>query len=111
MRESNEADIKARPDSAEIGQLTEIWRYPVSSLAGEQLSMAHLTCQGVEGDRAYGIFARDDGANIYPVRDSRWNAAPLVSARLVNGRPEIEALREDRAAAADSAEWLAMRRL
>ncbi len=31
--------------------LKEIWRYPVKSLAGEQLRETHLTDVGVEGDR------------------------------------------------------------
>ena len=91
MRESGATGGRARRGAAEVGQLTEIWRYPVSSLAGERLASARLTPEGVEGDRACGIFARDNGANIYPARDARWNAAPLASARLVDGRLEIKA--------------------
>jgi uncharacterized protein YcbX len=29
----------------------EIWRYPVKSMAGEQLERARLTPSGIEGDR------------------------------------------------------------
>ena len=60
MRESGATGGRARPDAAEVGQLTEIWRYPVSSLAGERLASARLTLEGVEGDRACGIFTRVD---------------------------------------------------
>ena len=31
--------------------ITEIWRYPVKSMAGEQLQSAHLTTMGIDGDR------------------------------------------------------------
>lgn len=105
MRESDRGCIKVRSDATEVGRLAEIWRYPVSSLAGERLSATRLTAQGVEGDRAYGIFARDDGANIYPVRDPRWNAAPMVYARLVDGRPQIGPISS--MAEAEAAEQLA----
>ena len=39
--------------------LKEIWRYPVKSLAGEQLREASLTSFGVEGDRRIVIVNRD----------------------------------------------------
>lgn len=94
MRAGDQID-NAAPASqggpAAVGRLVRVWRYPVSSLAGEELDAARLTPDGVEGDRAFGLFARADGANIYPVRDARWNAAPLLPARLAGGQPEIEA--------------------
>ncbi len=31
--------------------VAEIWRYPVKSMAGEQLQSAHLTPSGIDGDR------------------------------------------------------------
>jgi len=31
--------------------VSEIWRYPVKSMAGEQLQMARLTAAGIDGDR------------------------------------------------------------
>ncbi|SCY94395.1 NADPH-dependent 2,4-dienoyl-CoA reductase, sulfur reductase [Paracoccus tibetensis] len=91
MRESDGIGARVRIDSAEIGKVIQIWRYPVSSLAGECLTSARLTFGGVEGDRAYGVFDRSNGTNIYPVRDARWNAAPLAAARLVDRRLEISA--------------------
>lgn len=39
----------------------ELWRYPVKSLQGEQLSSAALGPQGVEGDRRYAIFDVETG--------------------------------------------------
>jgi uncharacterized protein YcbX len=31
--------------------VVEIWRYPVKSMAGEQLQTARLTASGIDGDR------------------------------------------------------------
>lgn len=103
MRERDGSGATASPDPGAVGRLIEIWRYPVSSLAGERLVSTRLDLRGVEQDRAYGIFEANRGANIYPVRDARWNAAPLVPARVVDGRPEIKPGGGTWTAAADAA--------
>src|SRR5262245_17134399 len=36
--------------------VAEIWRYPVKSLAGEQLDLAELTADGLKGDRRVLVF-------------------------------------------------------
>lgn len=41
--------------SAALGTVAALWRYPVKSLAGEQLDRAAVTERGVLGDRAYGL--------------------------------------------------------
>jgi uncharacterized protein YcbX len=41
--------------------VSQLWRYPVKSLAGEQVSTLSLAADGVEGDRAWGILDRADG--------------------------------------------------
>ena len=41
-------------------RVSEIWRYPVKSMAGEQLREARLTEQGIEGDRVVQV-RRPDG--------------------------------------------------
>ena len=35
----------------------EIWRYPVKSMGGEKLESAHLTAQGIDGDRIVQVYA------------------------------------------------------
>lgn len=35
--------------------VAELWRYPVKSLQGEQLTVANLAADGMEGDRTWGI--------------------------------------------------------
>ncbi len=37
------------------GSVTGLWRFPVKSMKGEQLSEVELTAQGLLGDRAYGL--------------------------------------------------------
>lgn len=71
------------------GRVTGLFRYPISSLSGEQLDEASLGPGGIEGDRRYGLFDRESGLHIYPARDARWNDAPLLHSRLVKERLEI----------------------
>jgi uncharacterized protein YcbX len=39
--------------TSEIGRVSELWRYPVQSLQGEQLAALDVTTAGVVGDRGY----------------------------------------------------------
>jgi len=41
--------------AAVLDSVESIWRYPVKSMAGEQLSAARLTTRGVLGDRVYAL--------------------------------------------------------
>jgi uncharacterized protein YcbX len=43
------------------GVVSELWRFPVKSMAGEQLEVADVTAQGVLGDRAYGLIDAETG--------------------------------------------------
>ena len=38
-----------------VGTVTEIWRYPVKSMAGEKLDSAELTDTGFDGDRRWAL--------------------------------------------------------
>jgi uncharacterized protein YcbX len=67
---------------ASLGRVSALWRYPVSSLAGERLRRAVLTAAGVQGDRTYGVFHAETGEIAYPGRDRRWAGLPRVSSRL-----------------------------
>lgn len=42
-------------------RITQLWRYPVKSLAGERLPALTLVADGVLGDRAWGILDHGDG--------------------------------------------------
>jgi uncharacterized protein YcbX len=38
-----------------VGEISEIWRYPVKGMAGESLSMGQLGVQGLAGDRIWAV--------------------------------------------------------
>lgn len=64
----------------------EIWRYPVKSMGGEQLTGAALGPLGVPGDRAWGIRDQATGMILTGRREPR---LLMASARLVNREPVI----------------------
>jgi uncharacterized protein YcbX len=47
--------------TAAAGSVAGLWRFPVKSMAGEQLSEAALTARGFLGDRAYGLVDVETG--------------------------------------------------
>jgi uncharacterized protein YcbX len=68
-------------------RLAAVWRYPVKSLQGEQLSEAHIDADGVRGDRCWGIRDTDTGRILTGRREPR---LLLAAARSVDdGQPEI----------------------
>jgi len=58
------------------GTINELWRYPVSSLAGEHLDSATITLAGVAGDRLGALFESGNEAILSPSHYRRWNSAP-----------------------------------
>lgn len=64
----------------DIGRLTQIWRYPVSSLGGERLEGAELSDDGIAGDRLWcAVDAAGEAAA--PEKRRRWRTAPDLLAR------------------------------
>ncbi|HEU5438330.1 MAG TPA: MOSC N-terminal beta barrel domain-containing protein [Ktedonobacterales bacterium] len=47
--------------AAAVGSIGELWRYPVKSMRGEQLTAASLDARGLHGDRAYALVAPETG--------------------------------------------------
>jgi uncharacterized protein YcbX len=47
--------------SEEVGWVESLWRFPVKSMAGEQLHAVEVTERGVLGDRAYALIDKDTG--------------------------------------------------
>lgn len=62
-------------------RITEIWRYPVSSMGGERLNEADLTVSGLQGDRAFSLVCRGSGDVASPESSARWQTVPMVMAR------------------------------
>ena len=44
-----------------LGSVAALWRYPVKSMMGEELSASDVTAQGLVGDRAYALIDRSSG--------------------------------------------------
>jgi uncharacterized protein YcbX len=46
---------------AEMGNVASLWRYPVKSTQGEELSEGEITQHGLLGDRAYALIDVAEG--------------------------------------------------
>lgn len=68
--------------SVTIGTVRQIWRYPVSSFAGERLDAASITPASMAGDRLGAFFEKDTGKIVFPSIVRKWNCAPQLAARL-----------------------------
>lgn len=81
-------------------QVAALWRYPVSSLAGQPMDALFFGTDGAEGDRGYGLFDVASGIVAAPDRNpAKWDRAPRVRTRLSDrGGLEI---------ATPGGEWLA----
>jgi uncharacterized protein YcbX len=66
----------------EIGTVSELWRYPASSLAGERQDAITVGKQTVHGDRLFGLVDRSDNEIARPDRDAKWHKVPLIRTRL-----------------------------
>lgn len=65
-----------------LGRVAALWRFPVSSMAGERLERVEVLASGMEGDRTHGVFHAESGEIAYPGRDRRWSALPRAFSRL-----------------------------
>ena len=50
--------------SQAAGVVSELWRFPVKSMAGEQLQAAELSLNGIVGDRAYALIDLETGKKV-----------------------------------------------
>lgn len=66
--------------------ITQLWRYPVKSLAGEQLHAVEVSSNGLEGDRRWGLEDQRTGHFLTARREPR---LLLASSKLVDGEPKI----------------------
>ncbi|MEO6626508.1 MAG: MOSC domain-containing protein [Burkholderiaceae bacterium] len=70
----------ASPGSA--GRIASLWRYPVSSMAGERLASAWVDATGVPGDRAWGVFNAATGEIADPSKSKWCQAMPQAWSRI-----------------------------
>ncbi|KRE12713.1 hypothetical protein ASE66_19635 [Bosea sp. Root483D1] len=63
------------------GEVAELWRYPVSSMAGEQLAQLHVEVGGVAGDRIWGLLDAATGRIASPGREKYFVGVPRAHAK------------------------------
>jgi uncharacterized protein YcbX len=70
--------------------IVALWRYPVSSMAGESLELAPVDTSGVVGDRIWGVVDRTNERIASPGREKHFVRVPHGHARLTSsGSVEI----------------------
>ncbi len=74
----------------QVGKITELWRYPGSSVTGEQLDHAEVSADGLVGDRRYALVEVSTGIVAHPERDRQWQKCVFVRSRMrENGEVEV----------------------
>ncbi|MCX7305722.1 MAG: MOSC domain-containing protein [Hyphomicrobiales bacterium] len=74
------------------GRVAGLWRYPVSSLAGERLDKIAVGADGFVGDRQFGLVDNSTGEIAKPDANKKWHGLPGIAARLSeNGSLEVRA--------------------
>ncbi|MGH7230617.1 MAG: MOSC domain-containing protein [Nitrospiraceae bacterium] len=74
-------------NSAQIGSVRELWRYPVKSMLGEELGAATLTERGVQGDRQFALIDVESGKVVSAKNPRRWPTMFAFQARIIPGPP------------------------
>ena len=72
------------------GRIADLWRYPVSSIGGEQVNHLSVSTHGVLGDRQFCLYDALTGLPASPEKEPRWRPSLfLTSRRLSDELPEI----------------------
>src|SRR2546421_2075985 len=73
-------------------RVSELWRYPVKSLQGEQVDSVAVTADGLEGDRRFAIYDVETGFGLTARRvpellfaSARWQDDGMVEITLPDG--------------------------
>ncbi len=72
--------------AAALGSVSQLWRYPASSLAGERRDAISVDTATVDGDRLFGLVDASDGEIARPDRGPKWHKVPLIRTRLSEDR-------------------------
>lgn len=63
-----------------VGRISELWRYPVSSIGGERVPTLTVDLQGVRGDRNFVLVDLRTGEVAAPEKIARWRPALMLTA-------------------------------
>ena len=67
-----------------IGTVARLWRYPVKSMLGEELTSAAVTDRGVLGDRAWAVVDQADGKVASAKNPAKWKRLLELRPRFVD---------------------------
>ena len=73
-----------------VGTVSELRRYPVKSMLGEQLQRAQVTERGFPGDRSYALVDDESGKVVSVKRPKRWGQMFELTARTQGDTVTIE---------------------
>ena len=59
-------------DTTVLGTVCSLWRYPVKSMIGEELTAAEVTDRGLLGDRAYALVDKSSGKIASAKNPAKW---------------------------------------
>ncbi len=68
-----------------MATIASVWRYPVKSMAGEQLPFAEVTARGISGDRAYALVDVEDDRVATAKNPRKWPHLFEFAAALEDG--------------------------
>src|SRR5829696_1043918 len=72
-----------------LGTVRSLWRYPVKSMAGEELDRCVIGPKGMAGDRAWAVVDAANGGVASAKNPRVWPGLIDCRARLGDGAPEI----------------------
>jgi uncharacterized protein YcbX len=72
-----------------LGRVSQLWRYPASSLAGERLGELSVAADRVLGDRLFGVIETATGEPGEPDSEAKWHKLPFISTRLTDSGLEV----------------------
>jgi uncharacterized protein len=57
-----------------LGAVSALWRYPVKSMMGEEMTVAEFTQRGINGDRSYALIDPTNGKVVSAKNPRKWGA-------------------------------------
>ncbi len=76
----------------QTGAVTGIWRYPIKSMRGEELSLARVSERGVFGDRAYALVDDESGKIISAKNPRKWGDLFALGAQFASAPDDASVL-------------------
>jgi len=70
-------------------QVEAVWRYPVKSMLGEQLTEVQVGAGGIHGDRQYAVLDAVTGTVASAKQPRRWQSLLAITASYVDGTIEL----------------------